>query len=208
MTADSQSARDDLAFMRSLVGDSGTNQMRTFGQAYFAAGLLYGAQMFGHAGTWLKIIPSTAATELTIGIGPSLLFIPVISWILYRNRKNTIRGAAGRAVSYAFNAIGLANFFLIAVIGSVAFSQKSILIWLIYPCCVFILQGTAWFFAYSMQRRLWFLFVAAGWGFSAVAMALTITTPGWYILFAGLGLWLCMALPGYALVRRAAQMEA
>jgi hypothetical protein len=201
MSNDAQSARDDLAFLRGLVGDDETNQMRTFGQAYLAAGLLYGGQMLLHAADNMGLFPKSGALGLAIGLGPSLLFIPVISWIIYQNRMNAIRGAVSRAVANAFNAIGLANFFLIAVIGSVALGQRSILIWLIYPCCVFILQGTAWFFAYGMRKRLWYLAVAAGWGACAIAMALTVTHVGWYILFAGIGLWSCMALPGYLMLR-------
>ncbi len=207
MSSDSQSARDDLAFLRGLVGDDETSQTRTFGQAYFAAGLIYGGQMLLHAADAMGAFPKSGAVGLAIGLGPTVLFIPVMVWILYQNRKNTIRGAVGRAVAQAFGAIGLANLFLIAVIGSVAIGQRSIVVWLIYPCCVFVLQGTAWFFAYSMRKRLWHLAIAAGWGICAVAMALSVTTLSWYILFAGTGLWFCMALPGYAMIRAARTAE-
>ncbi len=208
MNADTQSARDDLAFLRGLVGDDETSQARTFGQAYFSAGLLYGGQMLLHAAVALGLLPNTGPVNLGIGLGPTVVFIPVMTWIIYNNRKNAIRGAVGRAVAQAFGAIGLANLFLIAVIGAVALNQRSMTVWLIYPCCVFVLQGTAWFFAYGMRKRLWYLAVALGWGICAVAMAVTVTKLGWFILFAGIGLWFCMALPGYAMLRAARRTAA
>ncbi len=54
MTADSHSARDDLAFLRTLV-EAGDTYYRPFGEAYFAAGLIYGAQMLMHAGQALGL---------------------------------------------------------------------------------------------------------------------------------------------------------
>jgi hypothetical protein len=204
MSHDAQSARDDLAFLRALVGDDEALQMRTFGESYFAAGLIYGGQMILHAVEALGFVPNTPAWSLGIGLGPTLLFIPVISWILYRNRQNPPRGAIGKAVGAIFGSIGLANFFLIAVIGSVAWQEHSIQTWLIYPCCIFILQGTAWLFTYMMRRHGWHLAVALGWFATAVAAALAIPSAlGLFILFTGLGLWGCMALPGWLMLRNA-----
>jgi hypothetical protein len=61
----------------------------------------------------------------------------------------------------------------------------------------------AWLFAFMMRRRVWHALVAAGWFICGVAMALTVTSTAWFILFAGLGLWLCMALPGWIMWRNA-----
>ncbi|HXC54478.1 MAG TPA: hypothetical protein VNU97_04225 [Rhizomicrobium sp.] len=206
MNADAQSARDDLAFLRALVGDDASSQSRSFGEAYFASGLIYGGQMLLHAAQALGWISWGPLPALLIGVGPTIVFIPVLSWIIYRNRKNTARGAVGRAVAAVFAAIGLANLFLIAVIGSVAWREHSATTWLIYPCAVFVLQGAAWLFAYMMRRRAWLLAVALGWFACAVAMAICVTALGYFILFAGAGLWVCMALPGWLMLRQAARM--
>ena len=202
MTANSQSARDDLAFLRALVGGDDANQMRSFGEAYLASGLIYGGQMVLHAAQALGLLPGSGMTALVIGLGPTVLFIPVLTWIIVRNRKNPVRGTVGRAVAGMFGVIGLANLVLIAVIGSVAWREGSVTTWLIYPCAVFVLQGTAWLFAFMMRRQVWLLWVALGWFTCAVAMALTVKMAGFFILFAGLGLWLCMALPGWIMLRR------
>jgi hypothetical protein len=201
MSPDAQSARDDLAFLRAIAGGDETIQMRTFGEAYFAAGLIYGGQMLLHAAQALGWLFGAPVWGLVVGLGPTVLFVPVLFAIIWRHRKDRLSGAVSRAVGGVFGAVGLANLFLIVVIGSVAWRQHSAQTWLIYPCCVFVLQGMAWQFAFVMRRRGWFAAVAAGWFASAVAMALSIATPGWFILFAGLGLWLCMALPGWLMLR-------
>jgi len=204
MTPDAQSARDDLAFIKALVGDDENTQMRTFGESYLAAGLVYGGQMILHAVQALGYLPQGPAWGLGIGFGPTLLFIPIMSWIVYRNRKNPIRGAVSRAVANIFGAVGLANFFLMIVIAWVAIKQHSIQTWLIYACCVFIFQGTAWLFSYMMRRRGWHLAVALGWFATAVGCGIAIPTSiPLFILFAGMGLWGCMALPGWLMMQSA-----
>ena len=201
MSPDAQSARDDLAFLRAIVGDDETVQMRGFGRVYFVSGLIYGGQMLLHAAQALGAIPQTPLFATLIGLGPTVLFIPVLIAVLWSNRATQPGGAVSRAVGGVFGAIGLANLALILVIGSVALHERSVQIWLIFPCCVFVLQGTAWLFAFMMRRRAWFLWVAIGWYACAIAMALSIFSLGYFILFAGLGLWLCMALPGWLMLR-------
>jgi hypothetical protein len=200
--SDMQSARDDLAFLRGLVTDDG-RPMRSFGQAYFAAGLIYGGQMILHAAQAMGYLPQGGLPALLIGLGPTVLFIPVLTWIIVANKRQAaqVGGMAARAVSIIFGVTGISNLFLAAVIGAVAWREMSATTWLIYPCAVFVLQGAAWFFAFMMQRRAWHLVVALGWFASAVAMALTVTALGWFILFAGAGLWLFMALPGFVILR-------
>jgi hypothetical protein len=202
MNDDAQAARDDLAFLRNLVGGGDERATtRVFGQIYFLAGLIYGGQMLGHAAQALGWLPQNSGVGLLVGIGPSVLFLPLLFWIQWRNRAAKPGGATSRAVASMFGIAGLSNLALIAVIGSVAWREHSLTTWLIYPCCVFVLQGAAWLFAFLMRKRTWFALVAAGWFACAIAMALTVTMTGYFILFAGLGLWLCMALPGWATLR-------
>jgi hypothetical protein len=201
MTTDPQSARDDLAFLRALLDDESAGP-RSFGEAYLAAGLIYGGQMILHAMQAMGWIGGSAMGALAIGIGSTVLFIPVLTWIIIRNRRTPVHGTVGRAVGGIFAVVGLANLVLVAVIGSVAWREASVTTWLIYPCAVFVLQGAAWLFAFTMRRRTWLLWIAIGWFVCAVAMALTVTMTGYFILFAGLGLWLCMALPGWIMLRR------
>lgn len=205
MNADAQSARDDLAYLKSLVGEDENTTARALGEGYFASGLIYGGQMLLHAAQGLGWIPQSTLIGLLIGLGPTVLFIPVITWIILRNRAKQPSGIVGRSIGAVFGIAGVANLFLILVIGAVAWREHSLPTWLIYPCCVFVLQGGAWLFAYAMRRRAWFLLIAAGWFVCAIAMALSVMSTGYFILFAGLGLWGCLALPGWIMMRHASQ---
>jgi acyl dehydratase len=54
-----------------------------------------------------------------------------------------------------------------------------------------------------MRRRAWLGLVAAGWFVFAIAMGLTTDRIRLYVLFCGLGIWICMALPGWLMTRAA-----
>jgi len=205
MIADAQSARDDLAYLKSLVGDDEALDTRALGEGYFVSGLIYGGQMLLQAAQALGWIPQSPLLGLLIGLGPTVLFIPAIVFVVWRNKRNRKTGVIGRAIGAVFGAIGVANIFLALVIGMIALREKSLSTWLIFPCCVFVLQGAAWLFTYAMRRRAWFLFIAAGWLGFAIAMALSVTSTGYYVLFGGAGLWLCLALPGWIMMRHARQ---
>lgn len=203
MTADAQSAREDLAFLKSLLGEDEHSGTRSFGEAYFAGGLIYGGQIILHAIQALGLLPGSGVFALLIGIGPTILFIPVMVWIIWRNRLTRPAGVVGRSIGAVFGTIGLANLFLIVVIGSIAWREQNLSTWLIYPCCVFVLQGTAWLFSFMMRKHGWHLAVALGWFATAVAMAVSVMSSAFYIFFAGAGLWFCMALPGWVILRNA-----
>jgi hypothetical protein len=203
MSAESQTAAEDLAFIRALVtaGDDGTRQ---FGEVYFAAGLCYGVQMLMHAAQGIRLLPGSGLGALAIGLGPTVVFLVWLTWIIVdriRRRKGAPPSTVGRAVAAVFGAAGLSNLALVAVIGSVALRERSITIWLIYPCAVFILQGAAWFVSYALRRRLWLAAVGAGWILSALGMAAFITDMPMFILFTSLGILGCMALPGWVMLR-------
>jgi hypothetical protein len=199
MSTDTHSLREDLAFMRALVS-AGDNYYRGLGEAYLAGGLVYGAQMLMHAGQFLHLLPSDGISALLIGLGPTVVFIPLITWITWRHRRQRA-SATGRAVATMFASVGAANLALIIVIGTVAWREQSLTTWLIYPCTVFIMQGACWLFAWTLRRRFWLGLVALGWFTAAIAMGVTIQSIGAYLLAAGLGIWLCMALPGWVMTR-------
>jgi hypothetical protein len=204
MNTEVRTAQEDLAFLRSLIDrDGGTGA--AWAQGYFSAGLIYGAQMLMHAGQALGLLPGSGAVALTIGIGPTLVFLPTLMWIGWRHRADRPPATAGRAVGVGFGAVGAANIALIVVIGWAALRQHSLSTWLIYPACVFILQGAAWMVAWAMLRKPWLGLVAGGWFAFALAMGFTTERVGLYVLFCGLGIWSCMALPGWLMMRAGAK---
>lgn len=194
-------AREDLAFLRALVQpDEGWQ--RSFGQTYAAAGLCYGVQIILHGLQGLRLMPGDAATSTVVGLGPTVVFLALFVWITRRNRGSGRGGVTSRAIASVFGAVGLANLALIALIGSVAWRERSLTIWLIYPCVVLVLQGAAWLVAYSLRRKGWFALVAAGWFATGLGMALAIETPAAFILIGAVGFFAFMLAPGLVLMRR------
>ena len=200
MTPDS--ARDDLAYLRALV--QGTDSLsRAFGQAYAAGGLCYGVQFLLHAGQALGWAPDVGPAALAIGLGPTVVFLALLTWIITRSRPEGSRGVTSRAVRSVFSAVGLANIAAAAVVGSVALRQHSLTIWLIFPCIVMVFQGAAWLVAFALWRRAWFALVATGWFAAGVAAALCIGTDAAYLTVSGLAFLLLMLVPGMILARPA-----
>jgi hypothetical protein len=196
-----ESARDDLSFMRGLV-EGGQDWQRPFGRVYFAAGLCYGAQMLMHGGQFVGVLPEAGWPALAIGLGPTGVFLVLLVWL---NRLNgPLAGTAvARAVGSVFGAVGVANLAIAAIVGSVAWREHSITIWLIYPCIVMALQGVAWMVAWQLRRRGWLGLVAAGWFATGLAMAASIEAIGGYVLAAGLGMLGFLLIPGAIMMRQA-----
>lgn len=199
-TADS--ARDDLAFMKNLV-QSGGDIQRPLGEGYLAAGLCYGVQMLLHLGQALGLVGDQGLLGLTIGLGPTVVFLGLVIWLSIRNRVSRDRGSLmARAMTAVFAALGLANFALIAIVGSQALRLKNFDIWLIYPCVVLALQGAAWMIVYFLRRRAWTAVVSIGWYVTSVTAAFCIGHPLAFILVGLFGFWALMVAPGVYMMRR------
>lgn len=196
MTPDT--ARDDLAYLKSLV-QPGDDFSRSFGRAYFAAGLCYGVQLLLHGAQYLGWITGDVA-GLVIGFGPTVVFLAILFWWINR-RREARPTLANRAIGGVFAAAGLANLVLVFVIGWVAWRHRSFDIWLIYPCTVVVLQGAAWLVASQIRKRAWFLAVAMGWFAVGVGMAIAIGNIAAYLAILGVGFLVCMLIPGWLMMR-------
>ena len=206
MNADPKTAQDDLAYMRALVEAPG-NIQRSFGEAYFAAGLCYGLQMLAHAAQALGWLPADGLVSLTIGIGPTVVFLVLLTWVIVREQRSgrPAGGAVAKAIGAVLGSIGIANLVLVFVIGLVALREKSLTIWLIYPCAVMVLQASAWLVIYALRRRAWFGVVALGWYVTGAVMAVGVAYQNFplFIGSAGLGFLAFMLVPGWIMMRNA-----
>jgi len=202
MSPTTPSPEDDLAFMRALVqGDRGGAQ-DSLGRSYVLAGLIYAGQSFAAMAEQAGLFRLSPTGDLVLGIGPTVLFLVLLVWVLRRGRREGGAGVVSRAIRAAFTTAGLANLALIVIIGSVAAREKSVVIWMIYPCVVFVLQGAAWLVAFSLRRRAWMAVVGIGWFASGIVMALTIGTSLLPAVIGG-ALLLFMVAPGVALMNLA-----
>jgi hypothetical protein len=200
MTPDS--ARDDLAFLRSIV-QAGDDGMRQFGEGYLVAGLCYGVQMLLHGAQLLGWASSNGLVGLAIAFGPTVVFTVLMVWQGHKHRHKRVGSVAGRAIGAVFAGVGFANLILIAIIGLAAWREQSVEVWLIYPCTVMVMQGAAWMVVWAVKRELFSAIVAIGWFAVSLAMGVSIGHPAAFVITTGLGLFLFMVIPGWIIVRRA-----
>jgi hypothetical protein len=191
----------DLAFMRALVADSGRARMAG-GAVFLWGGLLYGLQCFAYWAQGVGLLPLSDQAMFWLAISISALFLVILAFIIWRDRKAPKGGASSRALTAAFTSAGLANLALTIVFGTTAVREHNFLIWLLYPIVVCAMQGAAWYVAYMIRKRLWLAAVSAGWFITSVALGFTLGSLN-YVLLLGVALLVLMALPGYILLRLA-----
>ena len=116
--------------------------------------------------------------------------------------KGVGAGSGSRALNAAFGGAGLANVALMAIFGVNAWRQQDLLVWMLYPCVVFALQGAAWYVAFMLRRKVWMLTVSLGCLSTAIVMGLVIGTPT-FNLVAALACFAWLAVPGAIMARDA-----
>jgi hypothetical protein len=195
-------ARDQLAFLRAIV-EPDESWQRGFGQGYFAGGFCYGVQILMHAAQFFGLLPQNGAVGISIGAGPTIVFVAIMIWLNARDRHAPKGGATARAVASVFAGVGLANLALIAILAFSAIRLHNLEVWLIYPCIVMVLQSMAWFVAWTLRRKPWFGIMALGWLVVGLAMGFTIQIIGLYLTVLGLGLFGLMMVPGLVIMRQA-----
>jgi hypothetical protein len=206
MTAKTQSAQDDLAYMRTVVEQGGRPRMAG-ALIYMAAGLIYGTETLVHWGQSINLIRLSMPATLTFVAGCSALFVLVMIVLIARDKTKGIgAGSGSRALNAAFGGAGLANIALMVIFGVNAWRQHDMLIWMLYPCVVFALQGAAWYVAFMLRRKGWMLVVSLGCLVTAALMGMVINTPT-FNLVAALACFAWLAVPG-AIMARDARREA
>ncbi|MFN3229611.1 MAG: hypothetical protein ACK41P_07155 [Asticcacaulis sp.] len=190
---------NDLAFLKALVSEAPRVQRRT-GLIFLIAGGLYGAQCLLF---WLQFkgfVPQ--ALGLWITIAPTALLLLAIGWIGFKDRHKPKGGVAQRALEAAWGSAGLTNLFMLIVLAYVSYTEKNFTYWLLYAVMVCIVQGSVWYIAAMIRRKLWLGIVSAGWFLCALGTGLTLRHLDLYILIMAAALFLLMALPGWIMYRQ------
>lgn len=209
MTDPTESARDDLAFVRALVSEGGQAQA-ALGEALFVAGLCYGVQCILQ-GIFAAGVYAPSLIQLAVGVLPTIIFLALMTRIMIRDRGASQHGVGTRAINAAFGGAGLAAMVTAMVFGWLSGRWHSMEVFLIHPMMVCVVQGTVWYIAFAIRRRGWFGLVSLGWFASALSLALVLGLGGpnvgpiflAILTAAMLGL---LALPGWLLWKGAARV--
>jgi hypothetical protein len=207
MTAELDQARDDLAFMRSLVS-GGDKFQATAGELFLWAGFLYGLQCVGQ---WLDVVGAVHLPplgQLIVGFSPTAIFLVIVGKVIWKERKAPKGGPTTRALSAVFQGAGLANLVLAFVFAYGAYKTQSMTVWLYHPVVVCMFQGVAWYVAWTIRKRAWVGFVSLGWFAVTIALGVTIDNVGAFLLIIAVALFVLMMVPGYAMMRLGRQANA
>jgi hypothetical protein len=202
--SDAQSLKDDLAFLRDLTQDSGKGLARD-GFNLAVVGLTFGVVSLVY---WLVFWgPLSAVRGVTWWLWVAGVATTIATTAVVRRRLPPPTGAAARALSVAWNGVGLSllggGFALLAAgwrLHDASFVLAT------FPILLFSLYGAAWGVAYAVKRLGWFAGVSVGCFAAAIAEGLLYRSPHqWLVL--SIGLFLLVGLPGLVILNKARAQE-
>ena len=198
---DADSAREDLAYLKTLIGGDDAGAVWRFtGRLFAAGGFLYGLQCLFH-GAQILGFNSPGPVTLLFVAGPTVVFLAYMTFAIIRAGPSIKpQGTTGRAVSAIFSATGMVNLVFLVIFLPPYLQSGDFRVWLFYPAVVFAVLGGAWYAAWQLRKKLWMLGTALGWLVSAALMGLT-RGQAVYVIICGLCLFLFLMLPGIAMAR-------
>lgn len=194
------SLQSDIDYMKSLAEDGKRAPMRN-GATLFWAGLLYAAASVAEYGVAINLLPQTAAVQIAIWIGASVIF--AILAIFFSRRRQGARGVGARAYDSAWSAVGMGIGVLVVSVFLVARQVQEVqaIIYMIAPV-ILVLYGMGWWVSAMMSGRGWLKAVSIGCFIGAPVMAFMAGSPAQLLAYA-VALVLFAAVPGLVLMRGA-----
>ena len=202
---DTQSLKDDLAFLRDLTQDSGRGLARdgfnlaTVGFVFGGVTLVYWLVFWGPLGNLMVLTYWLWIAGIVLMIG---------STAIARRRLPAATGAAARALSVAWNGVGISLLAGGAALLAAAWrTHDTGFVLATFPILLFSLYGAAWSVAFAARRLSWFAWISAGCFAAAIAEGLLYRSPHqWLVL--SIGLFLLVGLPGLAILNKARAQKA
>jgi len=201
---DTQSLKDDLAFLRDLTQDSGRGLARD-GFNLAAVGLVFGVVALVY---WLVFWgPLASLMVLTYWLWVAGILLMIASTAFARRSLPKATGAAARALSVAWNGVGVSLLAGgLALLAAAWRLHDGSFVLATFPILLFSLYGAAWGVAFAVKRLSWFAWVSTGCFAAAVAEGLLYRSPHqWLVLSAGL--FLLVGLPGLVILKKAQAQE-
>ncbi len=192
----------NLAFMKAMVSEGPRVQVSA-GLLFLVAGLVYGLVCLVYVWQIRFNVQLSPAIWLTLSIAPTAIFFVALGYVIWRDRKIGNHGVATRAVNASYGSAGLANLFVSITFGYVAITEKMMLIWLLYPIAMCIFQGSVWYIAFMVRKKVWLLGASVGWFLTSLLLAWLIRDTGSYLLVLGIALISLMGGSGFYMMRTA-----
>jgi hypothetical protein len=201
---DTQSLKDDLAFLRDLTQDSGRGLARD-GFNLAAVGLVFGVVTLVY---WLVFWgPLASLMVMTYWLWVAGIVLMIVCTAIARRNLPKATGAAARALSVAWNGVGVS--LLAGGLALLAASWRmhdGALVLATFPILLFSLYGAAWSVAFAVKRLNWFAWVSAGCFLAAIGEGLLYRSPHqWLVL--STGLFFLVGLPGLVILKKAKAQE-
>jgi hypothetical protein len=198
--SDTQSLKDDLAFLRDLTQDSGKGLARD-GFALAAVGVTFGVVTLIY---WLMYAgPLSGALVMGWGLWAAGVVVMIAAILIANRQLPPAAGSASRALSNAWSGVGISN--TAGGLGLVAAGWRlhdAAFVLATFPILLFSLYGAAWSVAYAVKRLNWFAWISTGCFAAAIAEGLLYKSPHqWLVL--SVGLFLLVGLPGLVILKKA-----
>jgi Na+/H+-translocating membrane pyrophosphatase len=202
---DTQSLKEDLAFLRDLTQDGGRGLARD-GFSLAAVGLVFGVVALVY---WLVFWgPLADLMGLAYWLWIVGVLLMIVSTAIARRRLPAATGAAARALSVAWNGVGMSLLAGgLALLAAAWKTHDGAFVLATFPILLFSLYGAAWSVAFAVKRLSWFAWVSAGCFIAAIGEGLLYRSPHqWLVLSAGL--FLLVGLPGLMILKKARAQKA
>jgi hypothetical protein len=197
---DTQSLKDDLAFLRDLTQDSGRGLARD-GFNLASVGLVFGVVSLVY---WLVFWgPLANLMVLAWWLWVVGVLLMIVSTAIARRSLPAATGAAARALSAAWNGVGVSLLAGgVALMAAAWRMNDAAFVLATFPILLFSLYGAAWGVAFAVKRLGWFAWISAGCFAAAVGEGLLYRSPHqWLVLSAGL--FMLVGLPGLVILKKA-----
>jgi hypothetical protein len=207
MTSDTQSARDDLAFLRGLVDEDWRPGAWAFGAIYVSLGATLVAHvLISWAGT-AGYVPRGVALVTTYVVLYTVASL-VFTWIGGHVRRESQRSAPqvasvkGRAGGAALVSAFVGHLVMLLVLVIVAVRQQNPVFLELAPLVLFTLQSVVWFVVHALRRQRWQLVVGWGWLLAVIGLSPLVGTSAFGLGIAATAV-LLMIVPGARMMRAA-----
>jgi hypothetical protein len=198
-----RSAREDIAFMRSLA-EEGASGPLLGGSFMLATGLIYAA---ASASFWLVVTRAPSYTYRSwpwiwgVALAAQVLTLTFIGFRL-RRRPRGVKTRSNRVFAWTWNGVGIA---ILACAASFLLDAKLGHVWAVFegfPAVILLLYGVGWMATASASNERWTWGVAALSFLFAIAAGAFARNINGLLLFT-LALLLLLAAPGALLIKRA-----